>query len=287
MATRLSTLLLVLLAAGPLAPAARPQPVLHSLFFAQDIEARLDTLADELAALDVQFAADIEVLKDELGAGTASAQQTHLALFALVDALNGGFAAALRAFTTGVEADASGHLQELAAFPNAFAVGDGGLIDAARAKALKLRVRSTKANFKKVHKLAKVLLADFGYDLVFDRRGQVIEPMTPSDVQGEVAPAPALELRVDLLMAGSGKGADDDGVLCVAGTANVGPDPDVLVTVALPGGASAFAEVDVDPGSGRWSACFPAEGPGSLAEGNWQVTVEQDGVTLTDSLAVQ
>lgn len=287
MAIRPSVLLLVLLAVGPLVPSARSQPVLHTLLFAQDIEARLDALADELAALDVQFAADIEALKDELVAGTATARQTHLALFALVDALDAGVAAALRAFTSGVEADASGHLQELATFPNAFAVGDGGLIDAARAKALKLRVRSTKANFKKVHKLAKVLLADFGYDLIVDRRGQVIEPMTPSDVQGEVAPAPARVLRIDLLMSGSAKDADEDGVLCVTGTANVGPDPDVLVTVALPGGASAFVETGVDPATGRWSACFPAEGPGSLAEGNWQVTVEHDGETLTDSLAVQ
>ncbi len=274
------------LPAALLVPAAA-QPILHTALFAQDIHERLDTLTDDLAGLDLQFAAEIEGLKDALVAGTATPAGTHVLVFERIGALDAGVAAALRTFTDGVESDASGHLAELGSFPNAFAVGDGGLIDDAARKALKLRVRSTTVNFKKVHKLAKILLKDFDYDLIFDRRGQVIEPMTPSAVEGADAPTPALPLRVDLLMSGSATDADDDGVLCLAGTANVGADPDVLVTIALPGGASSFAEVGVDPATGRWAICFPSGGPGTLAEGNWHVTVTQGEVTLTDSLAVQ
>jgi hypothetical protein len=287
MSPRLPATFLALLALGPLAPAVRAQPALHTLLFAQDIQERREALAGELEVLDVQFADDIEALKDDLVAGTATPLETHLAVFALVDALDGGVAAALRTFTTGVEADASEHLQELVTFPNAFAVGDGGLIDDARRKALKLRVRSTTVNFKKVHKLAKVLLKDFDYDLIFDRRGQVIEPMTPSDVQGEVAPVPALVLRMDLLMSGSAKDADDDGVLCVAGTADPDAAATVNVAIAQPGGAAFDVDVAVDAQTGRWQACFPDAAPGDLAEGHWQVTVTQAGVAITDSLALQ
>ena len=39
--------------------------------------------------------------------------------------------------------------------------------------------------------------------------------------------------------------------------------------------------------TGRWSTCFPDTLPGTLPEGNWQVTVTQAGVTISDSLAVQ
>lgn len=270
-----------------LAPLAGAQPLLETALFAQEIKARLDSLADELSALDQQFASDLDAVRDGLVAGTATPVETHLAAFVLVDGLDAGVAAALREFTDGVESDASGHLQALVAFPNAFAVGDGGLIDDAQRRALRLRVRSTSANFKRVHKLAKLLLKEHGYDLVFDRRGQVLEPLVPSDDAQAAADAPALPLRVDLLMSGSAKPDAGDGILCLAGTADPDAAASVNVAIAQPGGASLDADVAVDPQTGRWQACFPQAAPGDLAEGTWAITVTQAGVAISDSLALQ
>ncbi|HEX5009720.1 MAG TPA: hypothetical protein VFY71_04910 [Planctomycetota bacterium] len=272
-----------LLAATFIAPAALAGPGADSLQFAQEIKARLDTLKDGLKALDTQFASDIGVIQDDYLAGTSDPPATHLAVFELVNALDGDVAALLRGFTDGVEADASAHLQGMLAFPNAFAVGDGGLIDGAAVKASKARVKSTVANFKKVHKLALLMKVLSNYDLIFDRRGQVVEPMTPSEVVGEGADAPLRMLRVDLLMAGSGKPVEGDGLLCLAGTADPGVADHVTVSASLPGGITVSDDAGVDPVSGRWSL----ELPGTLPEGNWAITVTLDTVSVSDSLAIQ
>jgi hypothetical protein len=261
----------------------------HVAEFAQDIAARLDTLESALHDLDAQFADDIGAASDALDAGTATAPETHLAVFALVDELDAGVAEALRDFTDGVEADASLHLQDMALFPNAFAVGDGGLIDKAAKKAVKLRVKSTVKNFAKVHKLAKKLKQDHGYDLIFDRRGQIVEPVTPSDVAGQQAADPALPLRIDLLMSGSEKGLDalSDGTIALTGTADPLVDDVVTVSIAIPGGDTTTAMAADDPVSGRWAITFPESLPGALPEGTYAVTVTQAGVSISDSIAVQ
>ena len=206
-----------------------------------------------------------------------------VAIFELVHALDGDVASLLRDFTDGVESDASTHLQGMLTFPNAFAVGVGGVIDDALKKATKMRVKSTTTNFKKVHKLAALLKIIDSYDLIFDRRGQVLEPLTPSDVQGESADAPVRMLRVDLLMSGSAKPAQDDGQLCLAGTADPGVADHVTVSATLPGGATVSDDATVDPVSGRWSIEFPP----TMAEGIWAITVTLDTVSVSDSLAIQ
>jgi len=272
-----------LLAATCIAPAALAGPGSESFEFAKEVKARLDTLKDGLKALDTQFASDIGVIQDDYLAGTSDPPATHLAVFELVNALDGDVAALLRDFTDGVEADASAHLQGMITFPNAFAVGDGGVIDDAVAKATKARVKSTVANFKKVHKLALLMKVLSNYDLIFDRRGQVVEPMTPSEVVGEGADAPVKMLRVDLLMAGSGKPAQNDGLLCLAGTADPGVADHVTVSASLPGGITVTDDADIDPVSGRWTF----ESSGDLPEGNWAITVTLDTVSVSDSLAIQ
>jgi len=261
----------------------------HVAEFAADIAARLDTLEAALHDLDDQFADDIGLIDDALDAGTATALETHLAIFALVDELDAGVAEALRDYTDGVEADASLHLQDMVLFPNAFAVGDGGLIDKAAKKAVKLRVKSTVKNFGKVHKLAKKLKKDHDYDLIFDRRGQVVEPMTPSDAAGQQAADPALPLRIDLLMSGSEKGLDalDDGTIALTGTADPLVDDVVTVSIALPGGDTSTVMAAVDLDTGRWRITFPESIPGALPEGTYAVTVTQAGVSISDSIAVQ
>jgi hypothetical protein len=271
------------LAAALLAPAAAAGAGLESLEFAKEIKARLDTLKDSLKALDAQFALDIGVLQDEYLDDTSDAPETHVAIFELVDTLDGDVAAALRDFTDGVEADASAHLQGMLTFPNGFAVGDGGLIDNALHKATKLRVKSTVTNFKKVHKLATLMKIIDNYDLIFDRRGQVVEPMTPSEFQGEEAAAPVKMLRVDLLMAGSGKPETEDGTLCLAGTADPGVDDHVTVSAEVPGGISISEEAPIDPTTGRWSLVVEA----GLPEANWAITVTLGEVSVSDSLAIQ
>jgi len=272
-----------LLAATFVAPAALAGPGAESIQFAKEVKARLDTLKDALKALDTQFASDIAVLQDDYLTGTNDPPTTHLAVFELVNALDGEVASLLRDFTDGVESDASAHLQGMLTFPNAFAVGDGGLIDDARVKAAKARVKSTVANFKKVHKLALLMKVLSNYDLIFDRRGQVVEPMTPSEVQGEDADAPVKMLRVDLLMAGSGKPAENDGLLCLAGTADPGVADHVTVSASIPGGITVSDDAAIDPVSGRWFL----ELPGTLPEGNWAITVTLDTVSVSDSLAIQ
>ncbi len=283
-------LLALPLAALLAAPAAALAPADdHVAEFAQDIKARTDALKAALGDLDDQFALDIKALSDALDAGTATAPETHLAVFALIDALDAEVAEALRDFTDGVETDASAHLQDMALFPNAFAVGDGGLIDQASKKAVKLRVKSTVKNFSKVHKLAKDMKKDHDYDLIFDRRGQIVEPMTPSDVAGQAAEAPVIPLRIDLLMSGSEKGvaALNDGLIALTGTADPLVDGEVSVSIALPGGGTTTDTATVDLVSGRWSISFPAAAPGDLVEGIYAVTVTQAGVSVSDSIAVQ
>ena len=274
-----------LLALALLAPAgaALPGPGSESAEFAQEIKARLDTLKDWLKALDQQFAGDLGGIQADYLDDVADAAATHVAVFELVNALDADVAALLRDFTDGVEADASSHLQDMQGFPNAFAVGDGGLIDDALKKAAKMRVKSTTSNFKKVKKLAALMKIIDNYDLIFDRRGQVLEPMTPSDVEGESADAPVRMLRVDLLMSGSAKPTDDDGLLCLAGTADPDVADHVTVSAALPGGITVSDDATVDPVSGRWSIEFPA----TMTEGIWAITVTLDTVSVSDSLAIQ
>lgn len=278
------SLLALAVSAALAVPAAALPADPHVAEFKAQIAARLDTLEAALDALDDQFAGDIQALRDALDAGLATAPETHLAVFDLVDALDGQVAEALRDFTDGVEADASLHLQEMALFPNAFAVGDGGAIDDAARKAAKLRVKSTVKNFSKVHKLAKQLLKGHDYDLIFDRRGQVVEPMAPSDEVGQQAADPALPLRVDLLMAAQAQG---DGLIALTGTADPLVDSEVSVTIARPGSASLDTTAAVDPLSGRWSCTFPADLPGDLPEGTYAVTVTLGDVSISDSIAVQ
>jgi len=272
-----------LLAATFVAPAALAGPGAESIQFAKEVKARLDTLKDGLKALDAQFASDIGTIQDDYLAATNDPPTTHVAIFELVHALDGDVASLLRDFTDGVESDASTHLQGMLTFPNAFAVGDGGVIDDALVKATKLRVKSTVTNFKKVHKLALLMKLIDNYDLIFDRRGQVVEPMTPSEVQGEDADAPVKMLRVDLLMAGSGKPAENDGLLCLAGTADPAVADHVTVSASIPGGITVSDDATIDPVSGRWSL----ELPGTLPEGNWAITVTLDTVSVSDSLAIQ
>ena len=281
---RLPVLSSLICAAALAAPAAAmiPGPADDVFQFSQEIKARLLTLKTELKALDTQFATDIGAIQDDYLTGTTDAPDTHVAMFDLVTALDGDVAVSLQEFTDGVQADASTHLQGMLAFPNAFAVGDGGLIDDALAGALKARVKSTVINFKKVHKLAALMKIIDNYDLIFDRRGQELLPITPSDSQGDDAPTPVKTLRVDLLMAGSQKSINDDGTLCLAGTANIGGTDHVVVAVQRAGDVATTLNADIDQVSGRWSVSFD-----SLPEGNYAITVSLDTVSVSDSLAIQ
>jgi hypothetical protein len=276
----LSSLLCLAALAAP--AAAIPGPADDVAQFAKEIKDRLATLKSSLKDLDAQFGTDIAAIQDDYLGGTADAPATHLAVFGLVTALDADVAAALQAYTGGVQTDASTHLQGLLAFPNAFAVGDGGLIDAALASGVKARVKSTVLNFKKVHKLAALMKLIDNYDLIFDRRGQALDPIVPSDAQGEEADAPAKMLRIDLLMGGSLKSILGDGTLCLAGTANIGGTDHVVVAVQRVGDTAVTLNADIDQATGRWGVQFDA-----LPEGNYAIVVSLDTVSVSDSLAIQ
>ena len=272
------------LVAALLAPAASaiPGPGDDIVQFAQDIQAASVALKSSLKALDAQFATDIAAMQSAYLAGTADAPTTHGAVFDRLVTLDNDVSAALAVYTDAVETSASTHLQNILSFPNAFAVGDDGLIDGAIAKGLAARVKSTVTNFKKVHKLAALMKIIDNYDLIFDRRGQELQPMTPSNVNGVVADAPAKTLRIDLLMAGSAKPAQGDGALDLAGTANIGGTDHVVVSIDRPGDAPVNLNGTIDQSTGRWTVKFS-----SLPEGNYAITVSQDTVAVSDSLAIQ
>ncbi len=270
------------LSAAPI-PGGPAQAVLE---FKAQIGARLATLKGALDVLDAQFADDLGALKDDVKNAVTTPSDAHVDAFELVNALDAGVAGALRTFTDGLESDASAQLADLIAFPNAFVVGDGGLIDGAVHKAAALRSKSTVRNFKKlkvfIAQLEKVLL----YDIVVDRRGQVLEPVTPSETVTP-ADAPFVPLRIDLLVAGSDRTVSDDGRVCLAGTADVNNAGTVDVSITLPGGTPVSAPASVDSQTGRWSVCFPASGAGDLPEGNYSVTITQGDVSISDSIGVQ
>ena len=276
----LSSLLCVAALAAP--AAAIPGPGDDVAQFAKEIKERLKTLKDSLKDLDAQFATDIAAIQGDYLGGTADAPTTHVAVFGLVSALDADVAAALHDYTTGVQTDASTHLQGMVAFPNAFAVGDGGLIDEALGAGVKARVKSTVLNFKKVHKLAALMKILENYDLIFDRRGQALDPITPSDEQGMEADTPAKMLRIDLLMGGSIKSILGDGTLCLAGTANIGGTDHVVVGIQRVGDVAVTLNADIDQATGRWSVQFDA-----LPEGNYAIEVSLDTVSVSDSLAIQ
>src|SRR5262245_11038308 len=88
-----------LLAAAFVAPAALAGPGAESLQFAKEVKARLDTLKDGLKQLDAQFALDIAQIQSDYLADTADAPATHVAVFELVNGLDGDVASLLRDFT--------------------------------------------------------------------------------------------------------------------------------------------------------------------------------------------
>ncbi|HTE06998.1 MAG TPA: hypothetical protein VK824_12470 [Planctomycetota bacterium] len=254
--------------------------------FKTEIDGRLATLKASLAVLDAQFAADLLALKNDVKNGVTTPSEAHLSAFAQVDALDGDVEAALAAFAAGVQTDASAELATIVAFPNAFVVGDGGLVDIAVHKAADLRVKSTVKNFSKLKALVALLDKSSHYDIVVDRRGQAVPPVVPTD-SGTPADAAFVPLRVDLLVAGSDRSVNADGRVCLAGTADTANGATVDVAITRAGDAPVTATVTVDAQTGRWSVSFPATGAGDLPEGNYAVTITQGGVSLSDSIGVQ
>ncbi len=286
---QLPILALVLTCGAPLAAAAPVADASSQAVkdFKSEINARLSTLKSELSVLDAQFQTDLDALINALKSGVTTPSDAHVSAFDRLHALDADVAARLRAFTDGLELDASGHLANLVDFLGAFVVGDRGLVDDAVRRAALLRAKAIARNFKRV----KAFISQFDkvhhYDIVVDRRGQLLDPVTPSLTDAE-ADMPFVPLRIDLLVGGSDRDVIADGRLCLAGTADVNNAATVDVSITLPGGTPVTAlATAVDSETGRWRVCFPATGVGDLPEGNYSIIVTQGGISISDSVGVQ
>ena len=262
---------------APLSAAQNPIQDFH-----QDTKQRLHQLAVDARDQDEASSAAIQALRDAVKTGLLTAPEAHAELAEQLELFLADRAGFMAGFTDGVESDASDSLAAMALFLEPFVVGES-VHDATRAAAGKRLAKSAHKHRKRLAVFAKSLQKATKYDLVFDLRHPVLEPMTPSDTATPAA-APARPLRIDLLLGGSDRTVQDDGLLVLGGTANVGGG-DVTVAIDLPGQEQHELTVAVDALSGRWSATF-GDGTG-LPEGNWAVTATQGGVSVSDSLGVQ
>ncbi len=271
------------LAAAAPAPDESTQAVKE---FRAEVGQRLATLRGELDALDAGFKTDLDALNDDVKNLVVTPLDAHVTAFERVNTLDTDVATRLRTFTDGLETDASAHLVDLLEFPRDFVVGRRGVIDDAVRRGIVARTRATGRNHNRLRAFVARLEGTPRYDIVVDRRGQRLEPITPSRTPFEAEP-PFARLRIDLLVSGSHRDAPDDGRLCLAGTADVNNGATVDVSIALPGETALTAlAAEVDPETRRWRVCFPATGPGDLPEGNYSITVTQGSVSISDSLGV-
>jgi len=277
--------LLAVLAAGALSAPASAQlgPVGETLQFGAQIKVELLTLKGALKGVEADFEADLKTMKADVIAGTLEPAQAHEDLFNRLDQLFTEEAAAVKTFSDTIQGFASDHLQNMVVLPNAFVVGDGGLIDdAVHGAALLVHTYTAKA-YVKVHAFNKKLQQLTHYDLVVDRRPQLVDPITPTDDAGSPSPAANSPLRIDILLAGSDKQAPSDGRVCLAGTADPVNGTDLEVTLTMPGQAPVVLPATVDNTTHRWQVQSDA----TLPEGNYAVTVAQGDVAISDSIGMQ
>ena len=263
-----------------LAPFAAAQTPLKD--FKLDTKQRLAQLAQDIRAQDADASDALLELRDDVKAGTLTASDAHTALADQLDAFLADRSVFMATFTDGLESDASDALAAMSLFLQPLVVGEAGQ-DATRRAAAKRLGTSAGRQAKRVAVFAKSLQKATQYDLVFDLRHPLLEPITPSET-ASAAPEPATPLRIDLALGGSQRLVPHDGRLLLGGTANV-DGGDVTVRIDLPGQEQREATASVNATSGRWSVRFGDDT--GLPEGNWAVTASQGGVSVSDSLGVQ
>ena len=281
--------LLALLGTGLLAAAAPAQlgAAGETKQFAAQITVELLTLKGALKTDESSFETDFKAIKDAVTANTTAPDLAHEQIFNRLDQFFADEDADLKTFVGTIEGDASTHLQNMVVFPNAFVVGDAGLIDKAVHDAADLVHVNTVKAYVKVNAFSKKLQKNTHYDLVVDRRPQLVDPITPSDHNGTPSPTPKTTLRIDILLAGSDHTVVGDGRICLAGTADPANGANIAVTLTKPGDAPIVINTTVDAGTHRWKILSPAALPGTLPEGDYAVDVTQGGVTVSDSIGAQ